>query len=273
ELRLPAAERRDVRSGARGRLRFLHRHCGSALRPAGLADLGRVRAREVCGPVGLPVAVVVRERLIPARVVVIHLVPGVANLHWLSAVDVFTVELAMLAVESADDRRLEPAAFAAHPIDRPLLFRRVEGAERKPRPALGRKPELVHSRHAAEIERHAKRRGKLLPVIAADAARLQTALLRGPAARKIVEVMHAAGPGKRVAGRSGGGGERRRCEGRQARGEKPSGRAPHSTPYQICFIRLALNGWSSRGSTSATKRIVFGSPAWWSNAAWSFQPE
>src|SRR5262245_48656778 len=99
---------------------------GSALWPAGLADRGRVGAREFRGPVGLPVPVVVGERLFPARVVVVHLVPGVAHLHRLAAIDVLAVELAVLAVEPADDGRLELAAIAADPVDRPLLLRRVE---------------------------------------------------------------------------------------------------------------------------------------------------
>src|SRR5262245_12338787 len=107
----------------------------AALRAAGLADRGRVRAREVRGPVGFPMAVVVRERLVPARVVVVHLVPGEADLHRLAAVDVLAVELAVLAVEAADDGRLEPTALAADPVDRPLPLGDVEAADREPGPA------------------------------------------------------------------------------------------------------------------------------------------
>src|SRR5262245_28649045 len=95
-----------------------------ALRAPGLADRGRVRAREVCSPVGLPVAVVVGECLFPARVIVVHLVPGVAHFHRLAVIDVFAIELAVLAVEPADDGRLQLAARAADPVDRPLLLGR-----------------------------------------------------------------------------------------------------------------------------------------------------
>src|SRR5262245_21907447 len=91
----------------------------SALRPAGRADCGGGRALASCRPVRLPVAVVVPVSLLPARVVVVHLVPGVAHLHRLAGGDVLAVDLAVLAVEPADDGRLELAALAAHPVDRP----------------------------------------------------------------------------------------------------------------------------------------------------------
>src|SRR5262245_34044447 len=94
-----------------------------ALRPACLARRGRVGTLEVGGPVGLPRVVVVRERLLPSSMLVVELVPRKADLDRATPVLVFAVELAVVAIEAPDHRRVQRPGRTADPVDRPLALR------------------------------------------------------------------------------------------------------------------------------------------------------
>src|SRR6185436_19192089 len=191
-----------------------------------IADLRRIGAREVVHPVHLPGLAVERERLFPVRAIGAVLDPQEADLDGPPAVLVLAEELAAIALEAADHRREHLAGLAVDPVDRPLALLDIERAKRDPAPALGREVELVDIDHTAEVDRAAIDRRKLLPVVAADPAGLEAAVVQGPGARDEVEVMQAAGPrggvdvlaggvvfGRRGLGRCGRGGRRRRTGG------------------------------------------------------------
>src|SRR6185436_7222650 len=177
-----------------------------------VADRRRIGAREVVHPVHLPGLAVERERLLPVRVIGAVLDPQEADLDGPAAVVVLAVELAAVALEAADHRREHLAGLAVDPVDRPLALLDVEGAKRDAAPALAREVELVDVGHAAEVDRAAVDRRELVPVVAADPARLEPAVLQRPRACDEVEVVQAAGARggvgvlARGAGGAGGGG-------------------------------------------------------------------
>src|SRR5262245_57152241 len=91
-----------------------------------------VGAHEVCDPVGFPSVVVIRKRLLPTSMIAIELVPGETDFHGTPAVHVLAIELAVVAIEAAHDRRFQPTTRTAHPIDRPLVLFDIERAQREP---------------------------------------------------------------------------------------------------------------------------------------------
>src|SRR5262249_16691016 len=115
--------------------------------------------------------------------IVIDLVPREAHLHWSVIIFIVRVELAVISLKPTDDRdRIELACQAAHPVDRPLPSLQVEGSQCEARALPGRHVELVHGGDSTEVERHAKSCGKLFPVRAAHATRLQSSLPGKPTA-------------------------------------------------------------------------------------------
>src|SRR5678816_4961558 len=165
----------------------------SRSRTDAVADRRRIGAREVVHPVHLPGLAVERERLLPVRMIGAVLDPQEADLDRPAAVFILAVELAAVALEAADHRREHLAGLAVDPVDRPLALLDVEGAKRDAAPALGREVELVDVGHAAEVDRAAVDRRELVPVVAADPARLEPAVLQRPGAGDEVEVVQAAG--------------------------------------------------------------------------------
>src|SRR3954469_9194014 len=93
----------------------------SASRAALIACGRSIGACEVRGPVRLPCAVVVRERLLPACMIMVDLAPEVAHLDRAAFVLIERVELAAIAREAAYGRHwIELAERAVDPVDRPL---------------------------------------------------------------------------------------------------------------------------------------------------------
>src|SRR5206468_10829218 len=127
--------------------------------------------RHVHRPVGLPrLAAVGRERLLPARPPRSFVPPGEADADGAPLERIVAEEEARLAgantaVESAEDRRLEHAAPAVHPVDGPLFRRRIEEAEGhadEAGPEAG--PEFVRVAEAAEQGVGVAVRLELLPL-------------------------------------------------------------------------------------------------------------
>lgn len=64
------------------------------------ADGGGIGAREIRDPVRLPPAVVIGERLLPPRMIPIHLGPGDPDLDGVTAVLIVCIEFAVRAIEA-----------------------------------------------------------------------------------------------------------------------------------------------------------------------------
>ena len=197
-----------VGSLSKGQLQaFINKHPGSRrvlpLRPTrdrpnssapgsiAIARLGCISARKVSDPIGLPGVVVIRERLLPAGVIVIDLVPQVAHLDRSAFILVLSVELPVMALEASDHGwGLQFARGAADPIDRPLPLLQIKCAQGQTGATLRRHVQLINTRDAAKIERHAECGRKLFPLGTADASCLEAPLPRRPASHEVVEIVH-----------------------------------------------------------------------------------
>jgi hypothetical protein len=82
-----------------------------------LANGARVGAAEISGPVCLPSTVVIGEGLLPAGMVMVEFVPGVADLYRPALVVVLGVKITAIPFKATHDGyRVQLAGKAAHPI-------------------------------------------------------------------------------------------------------------------------------------------------------------
>jgi len=110
-----------------------------------------------------------------------------------AVIAVVAIEQAVVAAKTADHRRPEHAVATVDPIDIPLPPGAIERADREPRPALGRKVDLVDIDEAIEILAVNVVAGELVPFRIGGPAFLQSSLYRGPVTEMIIEIVDVAG--------------------------------------------------------------------------------
>lgn len=165
-----------------------------------IAQLGGISTREFSNPIRLPRSIVIGKCLLPARVIVIDLIPGVLYLHLAVIEFILCVEFTVVALKPANDGHwIQLTGGTADPIYGPLLLAKIERTKRQARIAFRGHIQFVHGRQASKVGGQAFDRREFLPFRTPYAGAFKAALPRGPAPNEVIEVMYIAGVRQRIA--------------------------------------------------------------------------